>query len=384
MGDAAGTFTTDDLVALLADAGEVDAGVEVLEAIRAHDQASAQTMRLQARLFAAEAPDAGRRREVLLRLRDGRVDGLAREGALLEACVALRLLNREFPDEPMWAEKLSRIEDLLLPLPNLHGDARRADVDALIALGRTREAWELLREMVTDSPNELELSRRADALRALLFEPMHTRPYREGDEESARLTDPDEALAQAEHDVAEGDLRGALRRLDNLAPSRADAARWVRYRDALDELVSVIEADDGLDQGSNEEETARIGGAEVVDLKIRAGALREAREDAVRRLATHPGATEESLLLRRISALDELLGGPTRSAVVAAPPPVVAAPSPAVPAASIEVEIVRDPPRAEEDEDLTKRRLSLPSAPPSTPEGVVEVKRRRIVRLGEG
>lgn len=380
MGDAAGTFTTDDLVALLADAGEVDAGVEVLEAIRAHDQASSQTMRLQARLFAAEAPDAARRREVLLRLRDGRVDVLAREGALLEACVALRLLNREFPEEPMWAEKLSRIEDLLLPLPNLHGDARRADVDALIALGRTREAWELLREMVTDSPNELELSRRADALRALLFEPMHTRPYREGDEEPARLTDPDQALAQAEQDVAEGDLRGALRRLGHLSPSRADAARWVRYRDALDELVSVIEADDGLDQGSNEEETARIGGAEVVDLKIRAGALREAREDAARRLATHPGSTEESLLLRRISALDELLGGPTRPALAAAPPPVVVAPSPAVPAASIEVEIVRDPPRAEDDDDPTKRRASLPSSP----DGVVEVKRRRIVRLGEG
>lgn len=379
MGDAAGTFTTDDLVALLADAGEVDAGVEVLEAIRAHDPTASQTMRLQARLFAAEAPSPERRREVLLRLRDGRVDGLAREGALLEACVALRLLNREFPEEPMWAEKLSRIEDLLLPLPNLHGDARRADVDALIALGRTREAWELLREMVTDSPNELELSRRADALRALLFEPMHTRPYREGDEEPSRLTDPDEALAQAEQDVAEGDLRGALRRLDNLAPSKSDAARWVRYRDALDELVSVIEADDGLEQGSNEDETARIGGAEVVDLKIRAGALREAREDAVRRLATHPGATEESLLLRRISALDELLGGPVRPALVA-PPPAVAAPSPAVPAASIEVEIVRDPPRAEEDDDPTKRRASLPSSP----DGVVEVKRRRIVRLGEG
>jgi len=379
MGDAAGTFTADDLVALLADAGEVDAGVEVLEALRAHDPTSSQTMRLQARLFAAEAPSPERRREVLLRLRDGRVDGLAREGALLEACVALRLLNREFPEEPMWAEKLSRIEDLLLPLPNLHGDARRADVDALIALGRTREAWELLREMVTDSPNELELSRRADALRALLFEPMHTRPYREGDEQPTRLTDPDEALAQAEQDVAEGDLRGALRRLDHLAPSKSDAARWVRYRDALDELVSVIEADDGLEQGSNEDETARIGGAEVVDLKIRAGALREAREDAVRRLATHPGATEESLLLRRISALDELLGGPVRPVLVA-PPPAVAAPSPAVPAASIEVEIVRDPPRAEEDDDPTKRRASLPSSP----DGVVEVKRRRIVRLGEG
>lgn len=373
MGDAAASFTTDDLVALLADAGEVDAGVEVLEAIRAHDRTSAQTTRLQARLFAAEAPGAERRREVLVQLRDGRVDALARQGALLEACVALRLLNREFPDEPMWADKLSLLEDLLIPLPNLHGDARRADVDALIALGRTREAWELLREMVTDSPNEFELSRRADALRSLLFEPMHTRPYREGEEEPSRNTDPDDALAQAERDVAAGDLRSALGRLAHLAPSRSDAARWVRYRDALDELVAVIEADDGVPSGSQEEETARIGATEVVDLKIRAGALREAREDALRRIGSHPGATEESLLLRRISALDELLGGPSAPAVVAAPPP-------AVPSASLEVEIVRDPPRMEEDDDPTRRRASLPSSP----DGVVEVKRRRIVRLGEG
>ena len=44
------------------------------------------------------------------------------------------------------------------------------------------------------------------------------------------------------------------------------------------------------------------------------------------------------------------------------------------------VEIVRDPPRIDhDDDDPTKRRTSLPS-----PDGVVEVKRRRIVRLGEG
>lgn len=380
MGDTAGTFTTDDLVALLADAGEVDAGVEVLEAIRAHDQASPTTMRLQARLFAAEAPTAERRRGVMLSLRDGRVDTLAREGALLEACVALRLLNREFPDEPMWAEKLGRLEDLLLPLPNLHGDARRADVDALIALGRTREAWELLREMITDSPNELELSRRADALRALLFEPVHTRPYREGDELArleaiARQDDPDAALAQAAEDVARGDLRGALQWLAHLAPSKTDASRWVRYRDALAELVEVIDADDGLNDGSHEEETARLGLTELVDLKIRAGALREAREHARQRLTAHPDATETSVLTRRIAALDELLGGSSRPPALAATP--TPTPSSAMPAVAIEVEIVRDPPRAVDDEDPTKRRASLPAQ-----DGVVEVKRRRIVRLG--
>ena len=377
MGDAADSFTTDDLVALLADAGEVDAGVEVLEAVRAHDQASTQTMRLQARLFAAEAPTPARRREVLLALRDGRVDVLARQGALLEACVALRLLNREFPDEPTWAEKLSLLEDLLLPLPNLHGDARRADVDALIALGRTREAWELLREMITDSPNELELARRADALRALLFEPAHTRPYHEGDdalldEATPRSDDPDEALARAALDVESGDLRGALCRLAILTPTRTDGSRWVRYRDALVELVAVLDDDDGFNAGSEDEETARLGMTEVVDLKIRAGALREAREHARLRLAEHPDATESSVLARRIAALDELLGA-SRAAAQAAP----SAPSPAVPAASIEVEIVRDPPRADDDEDPTKRRASLPSH-----DGVVEVKRRRIVRLG--
>jgi hypothetical protein len=387
MGDAAGTFTTDDLVALLADAGEVDAGVEVLEAIRAHDPSSPQTLRLRARLFAAEAPAPGRCREVLMPLRDGRVDALAREGALLEACVALRLLNREFPDEPAWAEKLSRLEDLLLPLPNLHGDPRRADVDALIALGRTREAWEVLREMITDSPGELELSRRADALRALLFEPAHTRPYREADEEfrqemAAMHESPDEALDLAEQDVSVGDLRGALRRMAHLSPSKSDAARWTRYRDALAELVAVLDAEDGLNPGSHEEETARLGMTDVIDMKIRAGALREAREDAMRQLATHPDSTDSSILTRRIAALDELLGGAPRAAAAVVAEAVTeqatpAEPSPAIAAASVEVEIVRDPPRIEHDDDPTKRRTSLPSS-----DGVVEKKRRRIVHLG--
>ncbi|MDB4930279.1 MAG: hypothetical protein JWM10_2763 [Myxococcaceae bacterium] len=383
MGDAARSFTPDDLVVLLADAGEVDAGVEVLEAIRAHDPTAAQTTRLQARLFAADAPGAGRRRELLLGLRDGRVDGLARQGALIEACVALRLLNREFPDEPVWAEKLSLLEDLLLPLPNLHGDPRRAHVDALIALGRTRDAWELLRDMIAESPGELELARRSDALRALLFEPVHTRPYREGDEATRvqaalRLEDPDEALRLAERDVAEGDLRGALAHLADLAPSKADATRWVRYRDALVTLVAVIDADDGLG-GSQDEETARIHLADAVDLKIRAGALREARADALRQLAAHPDATEASVLTRRLDALDALLGEPPRPADD--PALAATAEAPSIPApASVEVEIVRDSPRPSEvggDEDPTKRRSSLPAH-----DGVVEVKRRRIVRLG--
>ncbi len=177
MGDDAETFTTGDLVALLADAGEIDAGVEVLEAVRAHDQTSSQRLRLQAKLFVAEDQTPERRREVLLPLRDGRVHVLARQGALLEACVALRLLIREFPDEPMWTAQLSRLEDLLMPLPNLHGDARRADADAFIALGRTHEAWELLQQMIADSPHELDLTRRAAALRSLLFPPTNTRPY---------------------------------------------------------------------------------------------------------------------------------------------------------------------------------------------------------------
>jgi hypothetical protein len=377
MGDAR-TFTPDDLVVLLADAGEVDAGVEVLEAIRAHDPGAAQTTRLQARLFAAEAPGETRRRELLLGLRDGRVDGLARQGALLEACVALRLLNREFPEEPMWADKLSRLEDLLLPLPNLHGDARRAQVDSLIALGRTRDAWELLRDMIAESPGELELARRSDALRALLFEPVHTRPYRDGDEatrvqSALRLEDPDEALALAERDVAAGDLRGALGHLSQLAPSKTDAARWVRYRDALVALVDVIDAGDGLG-GSHDDETARIHLTDVVDLKIRAGALREAREDAMRQLASHPDATEASVLTRRVEALDALLGPPARPAEDPA-----TADTGAPPAASIEVEIVRDAPREGHggDEDPTRRRPSLPNH-----DGGVEVKRRRIVRLG--
>ncbi len=386
MGDAAESFSTDDLVALLADAGEVDAGVEVLEAMRASDPGSTTAIRLQARLFAVEVVAPGRRRDVLMRLRDGRVDALARQGALLEACVALRLLNREFPEEPMWAEKLSRLEDLLEPLPNVHGDTRRAHVDALIAMGKTREAWELLREMVTDSPMELELARRADALRGLLFEAVHTRPYREGDvalPRPAQDEGPEAAFARAQEDVARGDLRSALDRVALRSPPPADAVRWGRYRDALTELVGVIDSGEGLGASSQDDETARIGMTEVVDLKIRAGALPEAREDAHRQLAAHPDATEANVLVRRIAALDEVLGDAARAPTAPAPAPVV---SPVV--ASVEVEIVRDSPAAPArpslepaDEDMTQRRSSLPTLGATAP-GSIEVKRRRIVRLG--
>lgn len=390
MGDEEASFTADDLVSLLADAGEVDAGVEVLEALRASDPGSPTAIRLQARLFAVDSVPADQRREALVRLRDGRVDALARRGSLLETCVALRLLNREFPEEPMWAEKLSRLEDLLEPLPNAHGDARRAHADALIAMGKPREAWELLREMVADSPMELELARRADALRGLLFEAVHTRPYREGDPLPPRRNDgpedPEAVLALAREDVARGDLRSALARVALRPPPPGEAVRWGRFRDALTELVGVLDAGEGSISGTQDDETARIGAAEVVDLKIRAGALKEAREDAKRQLASQPDATEASLLVGRIGALDEVLGD---AATVSRAP---TAPAPSV--ASVEVEIVRDPPSVPKveaprlesprlepgDEDMTVRRSSLPTGPGGP--GSIEVKRRKIVRLG--
>lgn len=383
MGDAEETFTADDLVAILANAGEIDAGVEVLEAIRASDPGSPTAIRLQAMLFAVESVAPDRRRSVLMQLRDGRVDALARRGALIETCVALRLLNREFPEEPMWAEKLSRLEDLLEPLPNAHGDARRAHVDALIAMGKTRDAWELLREMVADSPMELELARRADALRALLFEAVHTRPYREGDPvipRAAGVEDAEATLAQSREQAVRGDLRGALERVALRSPPPGDALRWGRYRDALTELVGIVDAADGLGAGAQDDETARIGATEVVDLKIRAGALVEAREDARRQLVAQPDATEAGILVRRIAALDEVLGDFTRGSTAPAPAPT---PAPVPRAASIEVEIVRDPPRLEPtDEDMTQRRSSLPTVGGVTGPGAIEVKRRKIVRLG--
>ena len=76
---------------------------------------------------------------------------------------------------------------------------------------------------------------------------------------------------------------------------------------------------------------------------------------------------------RRAVAATDMHRATIRLGVEATP----AEPMSAIVVASVEVEIVRDPPRIDPDDDPTKRRTSLPS-----PDGVVEVKRRRIVRLG--
>ncbi len=176
MADHDTATTAEGLVLLLAAAGEIDAGVEVLEALRVRDGGSSNVLRLQARLFLADEPTAEQRQVQLEHLRGGFADALARGGALLEAGVALRVLAAAFPDEPGWSDKLWRVDEVLQPLPDGHLDPRRAQADALVALGRSLEAWEIVRDLATERPTDGALARRSEALRTLLFEPLSLRP----------------------------------------------------------------------------------------------------------------------------------------------------------------------------------------------------------------
>jgi hypothetical protein len=180
-------------------------------------------VRLQARLFNADDVAGAERHAALSGVHHAALDGLARQGALLEVAVAYRALLRAHPDDALWRERLARIEGILAPLPNADHDPRRDAIDAMVARGALAEAFAALRELCREA-RDAALEQRAEALRALLFEPAHTRPYRPlGLEEAAQalssnrlrgLTSPDaRPLADARRRWRPGvcDDPGALR-----------------------------------------------------------------------------------------------------------------------------------------------------------------------------
>lgn len=176
-------LTPERLVEVLADAGDLDAGTEVLDALRLRAKDPAAVLRLQARLFTATERDRAARMEGLACLRDGAIDALARDGHLLEAAAAWRAMSRAFPDEPGWVERLARAELLLAPLDPSGADLARGEVDAMIARGDLDAAWSALGAMQAEAPGDIWLGQRVEALRVVLFGPSTTRPYREGAEE---------------------------------------------------------------------------------------------------------------------------------------------------------------------------------------------------------
>lgn len=176
-------LTPEQLVALLAEAGDLDAGTEVLDALRVRrmrEGAGEDLLPLQAKLFNARDRERAHRIEVLAPLRDGVIDELARDGLLLEAAAAWRALCRAWPDEPGWSERLGRVELLIAPLDRDGADPARAAVDDALARGDLHAAWASLSALGAMSPHDLAVSQRVDALRVVLFGPSSTQPYQQG------------------------------------------------------------------------------------------------------------------------------------------------------------------------------------------------------------
>lgn len=181
MTDAA-ALTPERLVELFAQAGDLDAGTEILDALRLRRADQGALLPLQALLFNAKGRDRAHRTRALTPLRDGAVDELAREGYLLEAAAAWRALGRVWPDEPGWSERLERVERLIDPLDPSRVDPSRTAIDEALARGDLPTAWAALSEAGSLAPHDLAVAQRVDALRIVLFGPSSTRPYHEGAE----------------------------------------------------------------------------------------------------------------------------------------------------------------------------------------------------------
>lgn len=175
-------LTPEGLVALFAEAGDLDAGTEILDALRLRRSDQRALLPLQALLFKARHRDRAHRAKVLAALREGVVDELARDGYLLEAAAAWRALARVWPDELGWSERLERVERLIDPLDPSRSDSTRTSIDDALARGELHGAWELLSAASAAAPHDLAVAQRVDALRVVLFGPSNTRPYQSGDE----------------------------------------------------------------------------------------------------------------------------------------------------------------------------------------------------------
>lgn len=91
--------TLEALIEALADAGEIDAGVEALDVWRAREPDSPLIVRLQARLFDAEDVPETSKRAALAPWREGLLDALTAQGLAAECEIARRTIARVFPED---------------------------------------------------------------------------------------------------------------------------------------------------------------------------------------------------------------------------------------------------------------------------------------------
>lgn len=387
----AADLSMEQLVELLADAGELDAGAEVLDAWRIREPDARAIVRLQARLFNADEALGAERHAALLGVHPAALDGLARQGALLEVAVAYRALLRAHPDDALWRERLARVEGILAPLPNPDDDPRRHAIDAMVARGALPEAHAALRELCREA-RDAALAQRSEALRALLFEPAHTRPYRPLSTDdaaqvlaSSRLRgltspnarpmptppsgvpgvddDPARCVGVVREAVESGDLARAL---DALGPllRQSPSPRWIRLQDALGRVRAT-------QSGS---EPSNLGGASTpepvaqVDRLVRSGRLREARALA-RGLIARTDSNVAPQLSARLADLDVVLDA------AAAEPEGGRGGTPSATTGDLEVAIVHS--------DAMRPSLRPSQRPEEVARGNVTAHRRRVVRLGE-
>lgn len=393
MADRDETPTAEQLIEALADVGEVDAGVEALDALRMRDPAEPR-VRLQARLFMAEPATPEAARAAMAPWCNGALDQLARTGALIESGVGFRVLARLFPDEAAWRERQARVEAALAPLPNRSGDPARAKIDQLVARGAVGDAYMALRALARSEPHDVELARRVEAFAELCIDTPDTRPYGALTQEQAHkvigpLVDVAMLAARVQRAVREGDLRGALVDAVTLSEHAGANQRWARFRNALQRLVAWSNA---LPVPAGDDEvTQRTGPLERADLWLRAGNLALAR-DAIRAQFSEPtDPAIASALATRLADLDVVLDGTLPTPIPARPPAAVAnvqvslPPTPPIPPMVTPAAVTNE---LQGNEDTAPARPLViapetPSGPPSQPPvaGDVRVSKRKIVRL---
>lgn len=344
------------MIRKLCEAGEFDAAVTVLRALKARGATGQQLLPLQAQAFACDDVPLERKREALRGVRVAMLDAMARMGALVACAAIYKLLAAVFADDRIWRRKLRRIELVLTPLPDAERDPEQAAVLEMVLDNRTHEALAALRTVARKHPEDARLQQRAEELHNLLYEPSQTRPYRVmSPEEADRLSSPsfpppepegasmvpEAPIAQpvaaptpAEDPPAAIDpspvraamvsalLAGELSRAEPAARTLARIVKDERSAaaaEAVERLAAIQRAE--TSSNATDEITMRLSPEATVDLWIRQGMLARARDQA-RELLGRP-ENKDSLkgLTQRQTDLDRVLAFVPVPTLDAAPEP---------------------------------------------------------------
>jgi tetratricopeptide (TPR) repeat protein len=398
MADSGDEATPERLIEVLADLGELDAGVEVLDALRLRVPASTSLIRLQARLFMAAPASTEQARAAMAAWCNGALDRLARDGAVRECAVGYRVLAKTFSDDRVWRDRSVRLDAALTPLPNPYNDGARTAIDALVARGAIAEAADALRALARLEPHDADLAQRAGIFEELCAENTDTRAY-EVVAPPTVSAPKDVALlaASVQRAVRGGDLRGALADAAALSEHAGSNPRWERFRSALQRLVAWSAAI--TPSAGDEEVTQRTGPIERADLWLRAGDLAQAREAIRTQLAKTADPELLSALSSRLADLDIVLDGTLPTPIPARPSTALPHTLPAIPPTPAPPQIVLaepplapvTPPRVTPAPELQGTEDTSPARPPvASPEhrpsqppvtGDVKVGKRKIVRL---